>query len=153
MTDRHAEFPAASYARTVIALVPTNRGMLTDHEDVPAATPVSPNASFHFTDATPALAAAVPLNSRLAAVVDTIVPAGDVMVSEGGVLPPPEDGGLELGGFGAGGLEGGFGAGGFGAGGLEGGFGAGGFGAGGFDAGGFDAGGLEGAAGWDPGVP
>ena len=139
MTDRQAEFPAASYARTVIALVPTNRGMLTDHEDVPVATPVSPNASFHATDATPALAAAVPLNGRLAAVVETIVPAGDKMVSEGGVLPPPEDGGLELGGFDAGGLEGGFDAGGFDA--------------GGFDAGGFDAGGVEGAAGWDPGVP
>lgn len=96
----------------MIALVPTNSGTLTDHEDVPVATPESPNASLHFTDANPAPAVAVPLKSRLAAVVETIVLAGDAMVSEGGADPPPEDGGLELGGLDAGGLDGGFDAGG-----------------------------------------
>ena len=104
----------------MIAFVPTNSDTLTDHEDVPAATPESPNASVHFTDANPALAVAVPLKSRLAAVVETIVLPGDTMVSEGGADPPPEDGGLELGGLDAGGVDGGLDAGGFVAGGLVG---------------------------------
>ena len=50
MTDRQAEFPAPSYARTVIVLAPTSRGIPAAlQEAVPAAAPELPVEFVQFT--------------------------------------------------------------------------------------------------------
>ena len=59
--ERQVEFPAESYARIVIALSPTNRGIDADHAVVPLAIPALPVDVVHFTEATATLSLDVPL--------------------------------------------------------------------------------------------
>ena len=90
-------------------VVPISSGTVADQFVVPAAAPVSPVEVLHFTAVTPTLSAATPVTLRVAAEVETIVNAGEVMVSDGGVASVPGF----AGGVGAGGVgdDGGTGAG------------------------------------------
>jgi hypothetical protein len=105
---RQEKLPAASYARTVITVFPTRRGTEADHAVVPDAKPVSRFDVLHRTEA--ALGAAVPLTVRLAAAVATMVAAGAVIASDGGVPPEGVGAGFEGGVVGGvvGGFDGGF---------------------------------------------
>ena len=60
----------------MIVFVPTSSGAWHDQTEVPEASPELPYESFHFTEAIPAPADAVPLNGKLARVVETIVAPG-----------------------------------------------------------------------------
>jgi hypothetical protein len=80
-----AEFPTASYARTITTLSPVTRGTCADQLVVPAAVPEPPVDVDHVTEVTPELSAAVPVTVRDAAVVLRIVEAGEVIRSDGGV--------------------------------------------------------------------
>ncbi len=102
MIARHAELPAASYARTVITLVPTSRGTLADHDAVPAATPASPVEVVHLTEVTPTLSLAIPLIAITGALVAMMVNPGEWICSEGAVVSRPAGGGAGVG-VGAGG--------------------------------------------------
>jgi hypothetical protein len=87
IADRHATFPAASLARIVIVFVPTNSGMGAVFQlVVPVAVPEPPVELVHVTVVTPALSEAVPVKTTVAADVATFVPAGDMIVSVGGVV-------------------------------------------------------------------
>ena len=97
----------------VTRVFPTSSGTDAVHAAVPDATPASPFDVLHRTEA--ALDAAVPLTVRLAAVVATIVVAGAVIVSAGGV-PAGEGVGAGFDGGAVGGVAGGL------EGGLDGGF-------------------------------
>jgi hypothetical protein len=105
---RHAEFPAASYARTVITFVPTSRGTFADHDVVPAATPASSVEVLHLTEVTPTLSLAIPLIAIVEALVEMMVNPGDCICSDGAVVSPPAGVGV---GVGAGGGAGGAGVG------------------------------------------
>ncbi len=61
VTERQAEFPAASWARSTTVLVPTSKGTSPVFQlDVPVATPELPKEVDHVTRVTPTLSAAVP---------------------------------------------------------------------------------------------
>lgn len=86
MTDRHPEFPAASYARTVTTVLPTSSGTSADQAVVPVASPESPFEVLHFTAVTPTLSLAVPETWMDGEDVEAIVEPGERMVSDGGVM-------------------------------------------------------------------
>jgi hypothetical protein len=79
-------FPAASVARIVTIFQPTRSGIDADHCAVPAATPELPVLVDHVTAFTPTLSLAAPLKVNDAADVEIIVPEGDVIVTDGGVV-------------------------------------------------------------------
>ena len=89
----------------VMVLVPTNRGTVADHAEVPEATPEFPVDVVHFTTVTPTLSVAVPLMAIEAAEVETMVKSGDRMVTVGGTVSGPVGAGVAggVGGAGAGG--------------------------------------------------
>lgn len=85
-------------------LVPTNNGMAAAlHCRVPVAVPDAPVEFDQITEATPALA--VPLNAIESAVVDTIVIAGELIVSDGGPEGVVVTGGVVTGGVVTGGVD------------------------------------------------
>ncbi len=92
MIDLQEELPAASYALTVIAVVPLYSWMVALQLVVPAAVPLSPVDVVHFTAVTPVLSEAVPEIVMDAAVVVTIVLPGDRIASAGGVRSDGDDG-------------------------------------------------------------
>jgi hypothetical protein len=73
--------------------------MAADQCAVPAAVPEDPVLVDQVTLATPTLSVAVPANASDDELVETLVPPGEVMVSEGGVVSPPVglDGGAGVG--------------------------------------------------------
>ena len=97
MKARHAEFPAASNARTVTVVLPTRSGTAADHLVVPDAVPASPFEVDQATRITPTLSLAVPLTAMAADEVATIVSEGTRICKDGGVVSP-----LPVGGVGAG---------------------------------------------------
>jgi len=99
VTARQAEAPLASYAFTVIVLMPTSNGMAeTLHCWVPVASPDAPVELDQVTNVT--LAVAVPLNAMAAADVETMVIPGEVTVSDGGPEGGVVTGGVVTGGAG-----------------------------------------------------
>src|SRR5690242_864029 len=82
---------------------PTSTGIDAVHCVVPEAVPEAPMLVDQVTFVTPTLSDAMPLKTIDAALVETLVPPGAVIVRAGAVMSPPGGGG---GGFG-GGLEGG----------------------------------------------
>ncbi len=71
----------------VTVFVPMSSGMLAAvHVSVPVAVPEAPVEVDHTTELTPTLSEAMPWKVMLLAVVETMVDAGFVMVSEGGVV-------------------------------------------------------------------
>jgi hypothetical protein len=60
--------------------------MVADHFVVPEAVPDPPVLVVQLTEATPTLSAAVPLKLIEAAVVDTVVDDGELIVIDGGVV-------------------------------------------------------------------
>ena len=59
--DRHPEFPAASYARTVTTVLPTSNGTSAVQDVGPAASPEAPFDVLHLTAVTPTLSLADPV--------------------------------------------------------------------------------------------
>jgi hypothetical protein len=82
----------------VITLVPVSSGTVAFQALVPLAIPESPVELAHLTEVTPTLSEAVPLKTRLDAVVETIVDPGEPIVNDGGVVSAPPGGGLGVGG-------------------------------------------------------
>ena len=71
----------------VTVLLPTSSGMLAAvHIRVPVAVPEAPVDVDHATELTPTLSEAIPWKVIVPALVETMVDAGFVMVSEGGVV-------------------------------------------------------------------
>ena len=77
VTERHAEFPAASNARKIIILVPNLNGMLLAAQvRVPLAKPDVPVEFAQVTLLTPILSVAVPRKLMVAALVPMMLAAG-----------------------------------------------------------------------------
>ena len=77
VTERHAEFPAASNARKIIILVPNPNGMLLAAQvRVPLAKPDVPVEFDQVTLLTPTLSVAVPRKLMVAALVPMMLAAG-----------------------------------------------------------------------------
>lgn len=90
VTERQAELPAVSVARTIIRFVPVNSGMSPVLQDVvPAATPDFPVDVSQVTLATPELSLAVPRNAIVEAEVKTVGVDGEVICSDGAVVSFP----------------------------------------------------------------
>jgi hypothetical protein len=81
--------PAASYARTVTTLSPTNNGIVADHAVVPLAVPEPPVDVVQVTRETATLSAAVPLTEIVADDVETMVEPGLTILSVGGTVSAP----------------------------------------------------------------
>jgi hypothetical protein len=104
VTARQAKAPDALYAFTVMVFVPTSKGMAGMlHCSVPVALPAAPVELDHVSDVTPAVA--VPLNAMVAADVETMVIAGEAMVSDGGPAGGAVTGGVVTGGVVTGGVD------------------------------------------------
>ena len=87
-----------------MVFVPTSKGMAgTFHCAVPVALPEAPVELDHVSEVTPAVA--VPLNAMVAVDVETMVIAGEVMVSDGGPAGGVVTGGVVTGGVVTGGVE------------------------------------------------
>lgn len=71
---------------------PTSSGIAQDQAEVPPATPDAPVLVAQVTCVTPVLSLATPLNVITAAVVETDVAPGEVMVNVGGVVSVPVPG-------------------------------------------------------------
>jgi hypothetical protein len=74
----------------VTTLEPTSSGIDVDQLAVPLAVPDWPMLVDHFTDTTPTLSVADPLNAMLAAAVVTAVAPGAAIVNAGGVVSVPD---------------------------------------------------------------
>jgi hypothetical protein len=86
-----------------MVFVPTSKGMVgTFHCAVPVALPEAPVELDHVSEVTPAVA--VPLNAMVAVDVETMVIAGEVMVSDGGPAGGVVTGGVVTGGVVTGGV-------------------------------------------------
>jgi hypothetical protein len=85
--ERHAELPAALYARTVTVLFPTSKGIDVDQVVVPVAVPWPPVDVVHCTEVV--LLFAVPLTAIVEAETETIVEAGETMLRVGGAVLAP----------------------------------------------------------------
>src|SRR4051794_15420701 len=83
VTARQAEFPAASYARTVTTFVPTSSGTIADQDVVPIAAPEPPVDVVHLTAVIPTLSLATPLKAMDAAPVEAIEEPGVLICSDG----------------------------------------------------------------------
>ena len=70
----------------MITVFPISSGASRDQLVVPVAVPLSPEEVDHFTADTPTLSDAVPLTWMEDAVVDTIEPVGESIVSDGAVV-------------------------------------------------------------------
>ena len=90
-------FPAASYARMVTWFDPTSSGIAADHFTVPVAGPEDPVLVDQATAVTPTLSDAVPKNVSVAALVETVLPPGDVIVRVGAVVSLPPGAGVGVG--------------------------------------------------------
>lgn len=87
MNDRHDVFPAVSVARTETRLLPMYTGIAAMLQvSVPVPFPLSPPEVDQVIDATGRLPLAVPDTAIVANDVVTIVPAGERIVIEGGVV-------------------------------------------------------------------
>jgi hypothetical protein len=102
-----AELAEASYARTVITVVPTRSGTEAVQFAAPTATPLSPVEVVHRTAATPVSSDADPEIVRTAADVVTLFRDGDAMRRVGALLSFDGAGGGDDGGGATGGASGG----------------------------------------------
>src|SRR5579885_650906 len=76
----------------VTALNPSSRGMVADQRVVPEAVPEEPVLVDQVTLTTPTLSEAVPEKGMDDASVERLVPPGEMIVSDGGVVSPLEGG-------------------------------------------------------------
>jgi hypothetical protein len=87
----------ASVAVMVTVFDPTSNGIDADQAVVPMAVPEDPVLVVQVILATPVLSEAVPEKVSVAEFVETVLPPGDTIVSEGGVVSLPPGAGVGVG--------------------------------------------------------